>query len=98
MNQSGKFFKATEDYVNNVCGAFIAPNNKWHSIDCRHKGSDGITFIRMMDTSGDCYYFDVTAFNLHQIGLLVALVVAGNRVSQEITKYYDRAEVAKLFM
>lgn len=98
MNQSGKFFKATEDYVNNVCQAFIETSDTWHKIECKHKGSDGVAFIRLMDKSGDCYYFDITAFNLNQVGLLVAHIVAGNKVEQEITKFHDRKKVAEMFM
>ena len=95
--RQGEFFKTTEDYVNKVCQAFIEPSLEWKSIECRHHGTDGIAFIKMVDTTGDCYYFNITAKELPEISELVARIVSGSARAEQVQRYEHRRLVAQLF-
>lgn len=94
---TGKFFQATEKYVNEVCGAFIMPSDEFKSIRLKHKGSAGMAFIRVVDCTDNTEYYDVTGYTLENICNLVARVVAGDETREQIITRDARKEVAKLF-
>lgn len=95
--RSGEFYKATENYVKDVCGAFIAPLEDWESIECRHTGSDGISYIRMTDAAGMPSYFEATGLTIEQVGYLVAKIIAGEACESKITNYEQCKQIARLF-
>lgn len=94
---AGKFFAESEKYVSEICGAFIAPNTELESIECRHKGSEGLAFIKVVDCTGHSEYYDISGYTLEQIGYLVARVVVDDDVPERLVTRDARKEVAKLF-
>ena len=94
--KAGEFFKQTDAFINEICQPFIAVNGDWLSIEVKRKGTDGESYIRMVDAAYDSYYYDVTAMSVEQIGVLVANIISGNKEKQ-ITSYENRKEIAKLF-
>ena len=97
MANTGQFYKEAENYVNTVCQAFIAPHEDYIKIECKHKGSDGIAYIKLTDASDCAEYFDITALNTEGICKLVGRIIAGQETPERLTKYEQRKEIAKLF-
>ena len=97
MTQRGKYFQATEDYVNKVCQSFIAPSEMFRKIECKHHGAEGIAYIKVTDWADDSYYYDITGFNLNEISFLVASIVSGKPACTQIKPFEHRKEVAKIF-
>lgn len=95
--RQGEFYRQTEQFVNEVCGAFIAPSEEWARIECKHSGSDGICYIKIVDVTDDSYYYDITGLTLEQVAKLVAAVVAEVDTGRQIVARDQRKEVAALF-
>ena len=93
----GQFYRDKEAYVNATCQAFIEPSEVWKSIECRHMGSDGIAYIKLVDRTDDSYYFDVTALDLSGITALVAKAIAEIECPEQVRGFEHRKAVAELF-
>ena len=97
MANNGQYQKHTQDYVNEICQAFIAPHQDFEKIECRFKGTDGIGYIKLMDAADTASYFNITGLDIEGVCKLVARVIAGEETPELLTKYEERKEVAPLF-
>ena len=95
MNK-GQIYKAVETYVNDVCGAFLAPHSEFVSIECKHKGTDE-AFIKVVDAADKVMYFNITDITLEEVCKMVVQIVSGEHITREIVERERRKEVASLF-
>lgn len=98
MNRNvGQFHKETEAYVNTICQAFIAPHEDFLTVECRHKGTEGVSYIKLTDAADTATFFDVTGMKPEDICLLMSKVIVGEETSEMINDYEQRKEIALLF-
>lgn len=95
--QNGKFYAEIEKFVNTTCQALMAPLQDWESIDYRHKGSTGESFLKMTDSFGDSYFFNVSDMGKEDIVFLIAAILAGIAVNRQVVNKEARREAAALF-
>lgn len=93
----GQQYKEIEQYVNNACAAFIEPHGELVSISCRHTGSEGEGYIKVVDASDTANYYSVTDLTAEEICKLVATLVNGDYTRRKIEDYEQRKTIAQLF-
>ena len=92
----GQMYKEAETYVNDVCGAFLAPHSEFVSIECKHKGTEE-AFVRVVDSADTVKFYNITGIDLEAICEMVVKVVTGEHTAREVSDRDKRKEVAKLF-
>lgn len=97
MANTGQFYRMTEDYVNEICQAFITPHEDFETIICTHTGTSGTAFIKLTDATDTAVYFDITAKSPADICRLLSRVIVGEETPEMILDYEKRKEVAQLF-
>lgn len=95
MNK-GQIYKAVETYVNDVCGAFLAPHSEYVSIECRHKGTEEC-YMKVVDAADTVRFFNITDIPLEEVCKMVVQIVSGEHITREIVSREQRKEVSVLF-
>ena len=93
----GKHMKEIEDYVNNVCKAFIEPYSELLDISCRHTGSEGEMYIKTVDITDHADYYSVTELTAEEVCILVTRIILNEPTKRQLTEYEERKRVAALF-
>ena len=97
MANTGQHFKAIEEYVNTTVQKFIEPHEDFMSISMKHKGSEGIAYLKLVDAADDAEYFDASSLDEHGLCVLISKIIAGDACEEKLMDYEQRKEVAKLF-
>ena len=95
--KKGRQYMETESYVNEVCGAFLAPHSEFISIECKHKGSEGEAYIRVVDAADNVRLFNVTDMTLEDVCEMVVKIVANDHITREVVDREKRKEASALF-
>ena len=93
----GQLYTEVEEYVNTTCKAFIAPHSDYIDIACKHKGSEGEAYIKLVDAADQAYYYNITDLNTEDICKLITKIIVGEHTPRMLTEYADRKEVAQIF-
>lgn len=95
--KKGQMYMETEAYVNEVCRAFLAPHSEFISIECKHKGSEGECYIRVVDAADNVRLFNATGMNLEEVCEMVVKIIIGDHIPREVVDRDKRKEASVLF-
>lgn len=97
MANTGQQFKQIEQYVSEICQAFIEAHDDFMTVECRHRGSEGVAYLKLIDAADTAEYFDISELDLQGVCILIAQIICGEETPQKLIDYNERKEVAKLF-
>lgn len=92
---TGKFYREIEDYINNTIASFAREINNVESVRSARKGDH--IFMELTHEDSTVRYFDCTAFNKSNVGLMFSHIMANDRVAQEITDREAKKSVRRIF-
>lgn len=93
----GKFYGATEKYVNEIVAEYLKGIGNIESVKCKFTGLDGEGFIELVHEDGTARYFDIQGLTISQIGIMIGYIVANKAVRNELHDSAVKREIRKLF-
>lgn len=93
----GQLCKATEEYINNACRAFLEPHGEYLGIECKFTGSEGEGYIKLVDATDHADYYSITDMELEDVCKMIAKIVEGGHITRQVVEHETRKKVAALF-
>lgn len=79
-NNTGRFYKEIEDYVNKNVASYLTPIRNIESIKCKHVVTTNRTYIELVYEDSNIRYFDASEMGISAIGIMIGHIVANNPI------------------
>ena len=92
---TGKFYREVEDYINNDVAKYAREISNIESISSARKGDH--IFMELVHEDSNVRYFDCTALDKSNIGIMVGCIMANVPICREIQDREAKKAVRKIF-